>query len=192
MLAGFFTSAMSFMRPLHFGHSRTSTANVRARSSAHGRYVDPARFCILRLGRRCLCRCSLHAGRDPRPPCARRSQHAGVLHCVEPRWRHTRRQATEERERVHVDRDGPVGVGALESDAHEAVWPHLEPFLRERGTEQLPGLQNSVLSKAFTGELIAQDPNDESAEAMLARSRTSSSSSTVGSRSKKSAREPTA
>jgi hypothetical protein len=43
MLSGFFTSAMSFIRPLHLGHSRTSTANVRARSSAHGRYVA-ARF----------------------------------------------------------------------------------------------------------------------------------------------------
>ena len=43
MLSGFLTSAMSFIRPLHLGHSRTSTAKVRASSSAHGRYVA-ARF----------------------------------------------------------------------------------------------------------------------------------------------------
>jgi len=43
MLAGSVTIASSFMRPWHLGQARTSTANVRARSSAHGRY-PPARF----------------------------------------------------------------------------------------------------------------------------------------------------
>ncbi len=41
-LSGFFTSAMSFNRPLHFGHSRTSTANVRRGRRAASR-AGPAR-----------------------------------------------------------------------------------------------------------------------------------------------------
>ena len=43
MLAGSVTMASSFMRPWHLGQARTSTANVRARSSAHARY-PPARL----------------------------------------------------------------------------------------------------------------------------------------------------
>ena len=37
MLAGSLTSASSLIRPWHLGQARTSTAKVRARSSAHGR-----------------------------------------------------------------------------------------------------------------------------------------------------------
>jgi hypothetical protein len=36
MLAGPLTSASSFIRPWQVGQARTSTAKVRARSSAHG------------------------------------------------------------------------------------------------------------------------------------------------------------
>ena len=43
MLAGSVTMASSLMRPWHLGQARTFTPNVRARSSAHGRY-PPARF----------------------------------------------------------------------------------------------------------------------------------------------------
>src|SRR6266545_3968500 len=43
MLAGSVTSASGFMRPLHLGQASMSTANVRARSSAQGRY-PPAPF----------------------------------------------------------------------------------------------------------------------------------------------------
>jgi len=92
---------------------------------------------ILGLGCCRLLRCSLHAGRDPGAPCARGREHARVLDRLEPRRRHARCQATEERERIHVDRDGAVGVGALESDAHQAVGPHLEPVLREWGTKHI-------------------------------------------------------
>jgi hypothetical protein len=38
MLLGAVRMASSFMRPLQVGHARTSTSNVRFRSSAHGRY----------------------------------------------------------------------------------------------------------------------------------------------------------
>jgi hypothetical protein len=40
---------------------------------------------------------------------------------VQPRWRHAGGQPAQERQRVHVHRDRPVGVGLLEGDAHEAV-----------------------------------------------------------------------
>jgi hypothetical protein len=38
------TSATRRMRPPQRGHARTSIAKQRLRSSAHGRYRDPARF----------------------------------------------------------------------------------------------------------------------------------------------------
>ncbi len=91
---------------------------------------------VLGLGRRLFGR-GLRSGCDPRPPCARGHEHSGVLHRGGTRWRHARRQATEERERIHVDRDGAVGVGALERDTHEAVGPRLEPLLRERRTKHV-------------------------------------------------------
>ncbi len=37
MLFGSITKASRVIRPEHFGHASTSTANVRFRSSAHGR-----------------------------------------------------------------------------------------------------------------------------------------------------------
>jgi hypothetical protein len=40
MLAGSWIIASSLMRPWHEGQVRTSTAKVRARSSAHGRYLS--------------------------------------------------------------------------------------------------------------------------------------------------------
>ena len=43
MLAGSVTIAISFRRPWHLGQARTSTPNVRARSSAHPRH-PPAPF----------------------------------------------------------------------------------------------------------------------------------------------------
>src|SRR5438309_6110779 len=50
MLLASATIAKSVMRPLHFGHSRASTAKVRRRSSAHGRYVHPRRTGSLGAG----------------------------------------------------------------------------------------------------------------------------------------------
>ncbi len=41
----------------------------------------------------------------------------------------------------------------------------------DRQREELGALDRSILAKAFRGELVPQDPNDESAEAMLARVR---------------------
>ena len=53
------------------------------------------------------------------------------------RWRHTRRQATRERQRIHVDRDRAICVSTLERDAHETIGPLLESVLRERRTQHV-------------------------------------------------------
>ena len=42
------------------------------------------------------------------------------------------REAAEEREWIHVHHDGPVRVGFLQADAHEAVFTVLELVLRDR------------------------------------------------------------
>jgi type I restriction enzyme S subunit len=47
----------------------------------------------------------------------------------------------------------------------------------EEGTTLLPRLTNSILTKAFRGELARQDPNDEPAAALLARVRAADASS---------------
>jgi type I restriction enzyme S subunit len=45
----------------------------------------------------------------------------------------------------------------------------------------LTTLERAVLAKAFRGELVPQDPNDEPAEAMLARSQAANATATNGS-----------
>jgi len=65
MLTGFFTTAISFIRPWPLGQRSTSRANVRHMSSAHGRYARK---------RPCLPGSALAAGisgvRCPRQGCA--------------------------------------------------------------------------------------------------------------------------
>jgi type I restriction enzyme S subunit len=48
----------------------------------------------------------------------------------------------------------------------------------------LVSLERSILAKAFRGELVAQDPNDEPADTMLARLRgTTETSASIGAKS---------
>ncbi|WP_438028531.1 hypothetical protein [Sorangium sp. So ce233] len=96
MFLGSVTMATSFIRPLQVGHSRTSSANVRRKSSA--RFVD-------------------------RPIAATLAFRSGVF--VRLRrllWlRDAGREAAQERERIHVHRDSPVSEGALEREPRQAV-----------------------------------------------------------------------
>jgi hypothetical protein len=39
--------------------------------------------------------------------------------------------------RPHIDGDGAVGVGLLEDDADQAVWPVLDPVLRDGGAQDV-------------------------------------------------------
>lgn len=65
-------------------------------------------------------------------------------------------------------------------DEHEAIVSRLEEMLKLRESvswstatmaDQLPLLNQSILAKAFRGELVPQDPNDEPASALLDRIR---------------------
>lgn len=51
-----------------------------------------------------------------------------------------------------------------------------------RAERLLPKLDHAILAKAFRGELVAQDPNDEPAAEMLARIRSASDDSTPSTR----------
>jgi hypothetical protein len=56
---------------------------------------------------------------------------------VPARWRHAGGWPTQQRQRVHVDRDRPVGVGLLQRDAHQPIGAQLHPLLRDRRTQDV-------------------------------------------------------
>jgi hypothetical protein len=56
---------------------------------------------------------------------------------MEPRWGHAGGQAAEQRQRVHVDRDGSVGARLLQRDAHQAVGAELDALLSDRWTQHV-------------------------------------------------------
>jgi type I restriction enzyme S subunit len=64
----------------------------------------------------------------------------------------------EQREIVKRVREALAWVESVASESNDA-------------TELLPSLENSLLSKAFRGELVPQDPNDEPASVLLERIR---------------------
>jgi hypothetical protein len=65
---------------------------------------------------------------------------------VKARWRHARRETAEQREWIHVDRDGAVGVRALERETYEAVGALHESVLRERRTKHVSKERLSTFS----------------------------------------------
>ncbi|MFO0558915.1 MAG: hypothetical protein U0269_12930 [Polyangiales bacterium] len=58
----------------------------------------------------------------------------------------------------------------------------------ETARTQLDALERSVLAKAFRGELVAQDPSDEPASALLERVRAARAESAAPKRAKKAKR----
>jgi hypothetical protein len=66
------------------------------------------------------------------------TKHARVPDGVVARRRDGGGETTEEGERIHVDGDGPVGVGPLQEDADEAVWTVLDLVLRNGRPEHVP------------------------------------------------------
>jgi len=73
--------------------------------------------------------------REARPPRARRRQHARVADGVQTRRGTLVASRQEQRQRVQVDRDRPVGAGLLQRDAHQAVGTLLHAFLGDRRTQ---------------------------------------------------------
>ena len=86
------TSATRRMRPPQRGHARTSIAKQRLRSSAQGRYRDPACFAGFSAS---AVPSAATAGRGTtlRPHLARRCEDPRVTHGMPPRRRHGRGQA---------------------------------------------------------------------------------------------------
>lgn len=60
-------------------------------------------------------------GQDARTKLTRGGEHADVTHSMEARRRHRRAEPCEERERIEIHRERPVGESLLERDAHKAV-----------------------------------------------------------------------
>jgi hypothetical protein len=77
-------------------------------------------------------------GGDALSPATRRREHPRVPHRVEPRWRYAGSEPGEQRQRVHFHGKCPVSERTFQNDAHEAVWPQLDAFLRDGGTQDVP------------------------------------------------------
>jgi hypothetical protein len=80
---------------------------------------------------------------------------------VEPWWRHAGCEPAQQGQRIHVDRDRPVGVGLLQGDAHEAVGALLHSLLRNRGAQDVSqqrlstlGVEAARSSRRMQGEPI--------------------------------------
>ncbi len=58
-------------------------------------------------------------------------------HGVKSWWEDTGRKPAQEAQRVHVDGEGFVGVGAFEGDAHQAVALRLDALLPDRRTKHV-------------------------------------------------------
>jgi len=56
---------------------------------------------------------------------------------MEAGWRDARGQAAQERQRVHVDRERPVGVGLLERDAQQPIVAWREVLLSDGRTQHV-------------------------------------------------------
>ena len=99
--------------------------------------------------------------RDAGSPRARRREHARVAHGVEAWRRHAGGQAAQQRQRVHVHRDRPVGVRLLQGDAHQAVGALLEALLGDRRAQHVapqrlapPRVKRPRTSRRVQGEPV--------------------------------------
>ena len=109
--------------------ARPSRPGKRARQQFRPRAVSAGRPRSGGLGARCGRLLRGRHRRDFGPPRAGRREHARVAHGVEAWRRHAGGQAAQQRQRVHVHRDRPVGVRLLQGDAHQAVGAWLEALL---------------------------------------------------------------
>ena len=92
---------------------------------------------------------------------------------VEARGRDSGGEAAEERERVHVDGDGAVGVGSLERDPDEPVLPDLDALLRERRPEDVAqeGLPAGDIEGAGACGGVQRESVEGGAEGLVERER---------------------
>jgi hypothetical protein len=70
------------------------------------------------------------------------------------RWGHAHREAAEQRQGVHHDGDGAVGVRAFERDGDKAVFLRLDAFLRDRRSKHVAkqGLASGRVARALSDE----------------------------------------
>ena len=111
--------------------------------------------------------------REARSPRACRCEHTAVLHGVEPRRGHAGRQPTEERQRVHVDRHRPVGVGLLQCDADQTVGSLLETLLGEGRPEHVAQQRLAAhrIESTRTWGRMQGEPVQRGAERLVVRQR---------------------
>ena len=74
---------------------------------------------------------------------------------MKPRGRDAGREPAEQRQGIHVDRDGAVGICALEREAHEAVRAWLESLLGERRAK------HGGMATAMAASFGVDQPHDE-------------------------------
>jgi hypothetical protein len=102
-----------------------------------------------------------------------RGEHPRVLHGVKARRRAAFREPTQQRERIHVHCDRPVGEGALERQPHQPVLLKRGAFLGDRGSQhvaqqRLPrrGMVRTGARRRVQGEAV-----ERSAQRLVVRKR---------------------
>jgi len=88
---------------------------------------------------------------------------------MEPRWGHAGGQAAEQRQRVHVDRDGSVGARLLQRDAHQAVGAELDALLSDRWTQHVTQerLAARLVERARARGRVQGEPIERGAERLV-------------------------
>ena len=94
---------------------------------------------------------------------ANASEHAGVADGVEAGWGHAGGQPGEQRQRVHVDCDRPVGVRLLQRDAHQAVGAMLQALLRDGRTQHVAqqSLPPRPVPRPHAGGRVQREPVEQ-------------------------------
>jgi hypothetical protein len=171
MLVTSVTIAKSFMRPLHFGHSRTSIAKVLRRSSAQGRYLQRDRTgsgsagaAVTSLRAATLCLGAMRARHllaDARTP---------AYFTVWQRGGGTLIASRHKRDNGSIS-TATVGEGALENDAHQAVLGGLDALLGDGWTEDVAkkSLATGGVERARAGGSVQREPIERRAERLVER-----------------------
>jgi len=83
------------------------------------------------------------------------------------------RQAAQQRQRVHVDRDGSVGVCLLQSDPHQGVGAALEALLCNRRAQHVAQqrLASRLVERARARGRVQAEPIERGAQRLVVRER---------------------
>jgi hypothetical protein len=85
------------------------------------------------------------------------------------RWGHAHREAAEQRQGVHHDGDGAVGVGAFERDGGKALFLRIDAFLCDRRAKHVTkqGLASGRVARARPRRRVEREPIERRAKRLV-------------------------